>query len=130
MPGCGSHSVVGKGVPFLHLLTECPVTLALPLAGLESRFSIRGAGCAEPEEECWARAGASQRPTHPNACQRGALIQAGAGPRTLCLLSDPRGGEDHQLGHCTGKSGEKALSSPDQGQKMRKKSPPHWKGLR
>lgn len=51
-------------------------------------------------------------------------------PCALRLLSDPRGGEDHQLGHCTGKSGEKALSSPDQGQKMRKKSPPHWKGLR
>lgn len=78
--------------PLLYLPTEHPVTLALHVTSLESRFSIEECrGCAEPEGECWAKVADARRGrSHPNACQTGALAQAGAGVPAPCRSTRPQ----------------------------------------
>lgn len=62
------------------------------MTSLESRFSTEECrGCAEPEGECWAKVADARRGlSHPNACQTGALAQAGAGVPVPCRSTRPQ----------------------------------------
>lgn len=69
--------------PLLHLPTEHLVTLALPrVSGVKIQYE--GCRCAEPEGECWARAGPAEGPRRPNTCPSDTLTQAGAGAPAPC----------------------------------------------